>query len=273
MTSKQLKEFQDKVYSYGELHFRVMPWRDNTEPYYVLVSEVMLQQTQVDRVIPKFENFIKRFPDVHALAEASLQEVLAEWSGLGYNRRGMWLHEAAKTIAGKFDGSIPKTIEELTALKGIGHNTAAAVLVYAFDRPEIFVETNIRTVYIHEFFSDVDDVHDKDIIDLLEKTLDKKNPRKWYWALMDYGVYLKREHGNLSRKSKHYAKQSKFEGSNRQLRGAILKELTEEPATIEGLEGKLLQEGDERPFTEILEALVEEGFIVKDEAGKYTIKP
>lgn len=165
-----------------------MPWRSDTRPYYVLVSEVMLQQTQVDRVIPKFLEFIHKFPDAASLAETPLGEVLVLWSGLGYNRRAKYLHEAAKMVMTDFGGEFPTDVDGLIKLPGVGQNTAGAMMAYAHDQPVLFVETNVRTVYFHHFFEDGEKVTDGQIRALLEQTIDMQHPREFYWALMDYVV-------------------------------------------------------------------------------------
>lgn len=186
----------------------------------------MLQQTQVDRVIPYYRAFLKRFPTVRALAEAELQEVLRLWSGLGYNRRAKYLHEAAKTIVLTLKGRFPRSYEGLRALPGVGEYTARAVRTFAFNEPEVFIETNIRTVFMHIFYTDIlqnNKMSDTELMPLVTAAAKGQNPREWYWALMDYGVHLKRHDLRLNSKSKHYTKQSKFEGSLRQVRGAILR--------------------------------------------------
>lgn len=200
-----------------------MPWREDTRPYYVLVSELMLQQTQVLRVIPKFEAFIAMFPSEHDLAEASLAEVLTLWQGLGYNRRAKFLHEAAKTIVQL--GEFPDTYDGLVALPGVGKNTAGAILAYAYNQPSIFIETNVRTVYIHHFFVDQTEVSDAEIQLLLEQTIDTEHPREWYWALMDYGSWLKSQGVRTNAVSKGYKRQSPLKGSVREIRGQIVKAL------------------------------------------------
>jgi A/G-specific adenine glycosylase len=202
-----------------------MPWRSNTNPYFVMVSELMLQQTQVQRVLIKFDEFIARFPTIECLANANLSEVLESWIGLGYNRRAKFLKLSADCIMSDFKGHFPETLEQWISLPGFGRNTASAVLVYSQNKPLVFIETNIRTVFIHHFFANAVSVTDKDIEELVIATLDNDNPREWYWALMDYGTFLKKEHGNLSRKSSSYATQSKFEGSFRQKRAKVLKEI------------------------------------------------
>jgi A/G-specific adenine glycosylase len=195
-----------------------------------VVSEIMLQQTQAPRVIKKFESFMKRFPDWNSLAKAPTIEVLKEWQGLGYNRRALNLQRLAQSINGK----LPNTYEELLELPGIGPNTAGSVLAFAFNIPHPFIETNIRTVFIHFFFKNSrGKVHDKKLMPLIEEALrdkrNQKNPREWYYALMDYGCYLKQTEINPSRKSKHHVKQSKFKGSNRELRSHILKLILKSP--------------------------------------------
>jgi A/G-specific adenine glycosylase len=208
------------------------PEADGTfDPYKIWVSELMLQQTQVGRVIPKYVAFLHDFPTLEKLASAPLSEVLIAWQGLGYNRRAKFLWQAAQEIVRNGEGVFPSTLAGLMALPGIGQNTAGAILAYAFNRPAIFVETNIRTVYFHHFFQDREAVSDKEITELLEQTIDKQNPREFYWALMDYGTYLKQQgHGKISR-SRHYKKQSAFEGSVRQIRGRVLRALAKRPHT------------------------------------------
>ncbi len=202
--------------------------KDNSlDPYKILVSEIMLQQTQVDRVIPKYKSFLKKFPTAEALAKAPLLEVLAAWNGLGYNRRARFLKLAAQEIITAHKNEFPRTRAGLDALPGIGEYTAGAICAFAFNLPEIFLETNIRAVYIHFFFPKKETVHDKEILPLLDRTIDKRHPRSWYAALMDYGTKLKSEIVNPAQRSTIYAKQSIFKGSVRETRGKIVKELLE----------------------------------------------
>lgn len=219
---EQIAEFRELVWEHFRTHGRTMPWRENTDPYYVVVSELMLQQTQVERVIPKFQQFIARFPDVQVLAAAPLSAVLTEWVGLGYNRRAQYLHRLAQDVVSRFNGAFPPTYAQLVSLPGIGPNTAGAVLNYAFNQPTVFIETNIRTVFIHHFFGDSEKVDDRQIRELVAATLDREHPREWFWALMDYGAYLKKSVGNNITRSRHYKKQSRFEGSLRQIRGRVV---------------------------------------------------
>lgn len=219
-------DFNEQIWEQARKLYRDMPWRDNTEPYFVLVSELMLQQTQVDRVIPKFETFMRLFPTIGDLAAAPLSDVLIAWSGLGYNRRAKFLHAAAKKVVSDFNGTIPNTYELLVTLPGVGPNTAGAILAYSFNEPIIFIETNVRTVYFHHFFEDQALVTDTELKALVAKTMDTEHPREWYWAIMDYGSYLKKQGVGRINKSSHYKKQSPLKGSLREVRGLILKKLS-----------------------------------------------
>jgi len=263
------QEFFTLLWEYYESHGRHdLPWRlpdehGEFDPYKIMVSEIMLQQTQVNRVIPKYQIFLTHFPTIKALARAPLGDVLRIWQGLGYNRRAKFLWQAAQKVMNDFDGSMPSTEMELMNLPGIGKNTAGAILAYAYNQPAVFIETNIRTVYIHHFFADKQGIDDKELIPIITQTLDTKNPRIFYWALMDYGTHLKQTKGNLNKLSKSYTKQSKFHGSKRQIRGAVIRLLSKGSHTYNDLMNKIQ---DERLET-ILEDLVAEGLITK--IGKF----
>lgn len=256
--------FKETVWGYYAKHARDLPWRKpepngSYDPYKILVSELMLQQTQVQRVIPKYHEFLDKFPSIETLARAPLGEVIKCWQGLGYNRRAKYLHLSAKQIMLEFDGQLPRSIVQLESLSGIGKNTAAAICAYAFNQTVSFIETNIRTVYIHHFFLHQEDVEDKDILKYVEETCDNENPREWYWALMDYGSYLKTIVGNANRKSKTYTKQSKFDGSKRQIRGAVLRLLSSRALTQNQLYSNI---ADDR-LDQVLKDLQKEGLITK----------
>lgn len=252
-------EFQQVVWQYWREHGRQgLPWRAQPSPYDVVVSELMLQQTQVERVVPKFLEFIKRFPDFPTLASAPLSEVLTAWQGLGYNRRAKYLHELAKQVT--LLGELPDTLQELVKLPGIGKNTAGAILAYAFDQPVVYIETNIRTVYLHHFFADRIDVDDKELLPLIERTLEQSQPRIWYSALMDYGTFLKKQGLGRIDASKHYRKQTIFEGSLRQMRGRIIRALTKGSLNVNDLQYAV--EADER-FEIALSQLIDESLVVK----------
>ena len=259
LSPKEIETFQEAVWGYYREHGRTMPWREDPSPYKVLVSELMLQQTQVSRVVPKFDAFMYTCSDLASLAEKSLGEVLALWSGLGYNRRAKFLHRTAQLVVSDHDGSLPDTLAELVKLPGIGRNTAGAILAYAYQQPVVFVETNIRTVYFHHFYpDDIEPVRDKEIENLVAQTLDKENPREWYWALMDYGTHLKRTAGGRLTSSKHYVKQSPLKGSLREMRGRILKALIGGSLSRNDLHTAVA--GDER-FEPALTALLAEELV------------
>lgn len=255
-----------------------MPWRTDTRPYYVVVSEIMLQQTQAHRVLGKFQSFVKRFPDWKTLAKASTREVLQEWSGLGYNRRALYLKRIAETITtqGKTSGTLPKTFEELRTLPGIGPNTAGSILAFAYNIPYPFIETNIRSVFIHFFFPEIEKregkkackkISDDQLIPFIKKALTdpkiKKNPREWYYALMDYGSMLKKTLPNPSRRSAHHVRQKPFKGSNRELRSRILKLVMEKKRTEKEIVDYFKKENISiKKIVENINDLKREGFIL-----------
>lgn len=262
LTQKQIKIFQHKIHSYYKKHKRDLPWRRSISAYRTVVSEIMLQQTQVPRVMTKFPEFIKKFPNFTSLAKAPLRDVLTVWQGMGYNRRAKYLKAIAEIVTEQYNGRLPRMPDELLKLPGIGPNTAASITAFAYDKPVVFIETNIRSVYIHEFFPNKDNVDDKHLLPLIEQTLDHEHPRDWYNALMDYGTKLKAENKNPSRKSKHYTKQSTFAGSDRQIRGMILRLLTEHEKLSQQ---KLLSEIDKekKRVKKIIDQLIDERLIEK----------
>lgn len=267
LTTIEIIQFQKAVYGFFRRGKRDFPWRRTHDPYHVLVSEIMLQQTQAPRVVEKYEAFIKKFPTAKKLSTDSRRTVLKAWSGLGYNRRALMLQKAAYTIIHDHHGVVPRTVEALKKLSGVGEYTAKAISVFAFNQPEVLIETNVRSVFIHHFFSKRKNVADKELLPLIEQALDRKNPRRWYSALMDYGTQLKKIHGNPSRKSKHYTRQSAFAGSDRQIRGAIIRTLTKRGTT----ERELLALGNDPVAVRgILNKLVHEG-LIKKQKMRYTI--
>ena len=269
LTTKEIKSFQRQIYRYYKLHRRDFPWRRTTNPYNILVSEIMLQQTQVERVHDKYLEFIKTFPDLEALASTSQKDVLVMWQGLGYNRRALALRKLAEDIVSQYDGMLPNDVQTLSSLPGIGKTTAGAILAFAFNIPSVFIETNIRRVFINEFFIEEEEVKDAKILPLVEATIDRKNPREWYWALMDYGSMLKREVENPNRRSAHYTRQPSFAGSDRRIRGLVIKKLLDES----NLSVKVLNESigiNLDHLERILRDLINEGFI-REENGFYKI--
>lgn len=260
MTPSLVSDFQGLVFSFYETSGRHdMVWRHTTDPYLITVSEVMLQQTQVPRVEEIFPQFTARFPTAESLADASDAEVLSAWQGMGYNRRALYLKRLCGMVTGA--GGFPKTPEELSRLPGIGKATASSISAFAYNSPVVFIETNIRRVFLHFFFRERDEVDDSEILPLVEATLPANRSREWYWALMDLGTEMKRSLGNPNRRSRQYVKQSRFEGSNRQVRGAVLKEmLRRKSASAEELSAEIGVPED--TVSRVLSEMEKEGFFV-----------
>ena len=232
-----------------------------------MVSEYMLQQTQVSRVIPKYQQWMKTFPTLQSLSKAPLSKVLLHWSGLGYNRRARALHEASKTIFVKYKNKFPKDTETLITLPGVGAYTARAILTFSFGAREIFIETNIRTVFIHFFFDiQKEKIADELLLEVITQSLpssDLCTIQEWYWALMDYGSYLKLNGNRSHQKSTHFKKQSTFQGSKRQVRGAIIKMLSKgESCTSSKLKKLFPHQKDS--IAAIINTLIDDGLVVKN---------
>jgi A/G-specific adenine glycosylase len=244
-----------------------MPWRNTRSPYRILVSEIMLQQTGISRVMKMYGPFLRRFPSFPALAAASTAGVVAAWKGLGYNRRALALREAAIQVVQRHHGRLPRSMGELTGLPGVGPATAGALLAYCFDIAVPFIETNIRRCFIHFFFPGESAVPDARILPLVEEALDRKNPREWYYALMDYGTMLARTEGNSNRRSAAYKRQPAFEGSLRQLRGRILEVMLERGSATAAQVAAALHGKDPR-LQQALLVLADEGFLKRD-GGRY----
>ena len=262
LTPDAAARFRQEIYRYFHQHGRQLPWRTTQDPYHILVSEIMLQQTRVERVARYYQPFLAAFPDVASLARAPLAEIMAAWQGLGYNRRALALQRIAQRLMAEFGGRLPETVEALRTLPGIGAATAGALAAFAFRQPVVFIETNIRRVFIHCFFAGKHGIRDQEILPLVERTLDRPRPRAWYYALMDYGAGLQRLGPNPNRRSAHYQRQSPFTGSDRQIRGLILKTVLAAPAlslTIAVLADTL---GKNPTRTQaIIAALIREGFL------------
>ncbi len=278
MKKISIARFQKNILQWYKLNGRHdLPWRppslklrrDGTlDPYKVLISEVMLQQTQVDRVRGKFISFIRKFPTFQALAKSSTQDLLLEWQGLGYNRRALNLRACAQKIGEDHKGSVPQDLEVLKKLPGFGPYTASAVMAFAFDKPVVVLDTNIRRIFIHFFFADQEKIHDNQLIGLIEKSIWKKSPRIWYGALMDYGSGAFKKIPNPNTKSSHYVKQSKFEGSPRYVRAKILARILEygpqrntQIKSFMKTDPHLLQYQKNKVLQEVLDGLSAEGFL------------
>jgi A/G-specific adenine glycosylase len=225
LTPKLLGEFREAVWQHYRRSGRTFPWRQTRDPFEILVSEIMLQQTQVQRVVAKYGHFIGRFPDLACLAGAELRDILDAWNGLGYNRRALALQKIAQRVVSEFGGELPDVPETLRTFPCIGAATAGALTAFVFGKPAVFIETNIRRAFLHFFFADKDRVRDEEILPLIEATLDTECVRTWYYALMDYGAMLKGARENPNRRSAHYSRQPPFRNSRRYLRGFIIKTL------------------------------------------------
>jgi A/G-specific adenine glycosylase len=271
MTNKTQKIncFRQFIKKWYKKNKRSFPWRETKNPYYILVSEIMLQQTQTDRVMKKFSQFLETFPNWNSLAHAQLRNILKTWQGLGYNRRALALKKIAQKVIFEFNGNLPLKKEILITFPGIGAYTAGALLTFIANQQAIFIETNIRTVFIHFFFKKQKSVNDREIIPLIEKTIDRKNPREWYFALMDYGAMLKKHNASLNEKSAHYTKQGRFKGSNREVRGKILKVLISGRNITESDLIQKLQENAEK-VRKIVKDLLQEKLVL-EKKGKLCI--
>lgn len=270
------RRFVEMVWREGRRLYRDLPWRSIDDPYAVLVSEVMLQQTQVSRVEKYWDRFLKLFPTLDALASAETSLVLESWQGLGYNRRALMLKRCAEICSCEHGGKLPATYEELLRLPGIGKATAGGVCAFAYRKPAVYLETNVRTVFIHELFADREAVSDKEIEPLVERTCSLDDPRGWYYALLDYGAHLKSTTVNPSRRSQHHVVQSKFEGSRRQKRAELVRfmianrsatfgELHEALVLFERTQGR--PEPDLSLVRSIVDDLVKEGFFSLEGEG------
>jgi A/G-specific adenine glycosylase len=262
--------FRTLIYTIQRQYPRNFPWRISPNPYTVFVSEIMLQQTQAARVTDKFPQFIKVFPDFNALAHADFKDVLHHWLGLGYNRRALFLHKAAKIIVSEYNGMLPSNPLELVRLPGVGKATASSICAFAFNMPVVFLETNIRAVFIYIFFPNQSGIDDNVLYPLAELCLDCAFPAQWYNALMDAGHATKQFHQNPARRSRAYHRQSPFEGSARQLRGTIIKLINSHGSIPE----KKIAQFTSSPsdiLVRCLSDLQKEGFIIKDKKGAYRI--
>lgn len=258
-----ITEFRKIVLDHYRDHGRDFAWRRTTDTYRILVSEIMLQQTQVERVSLKYPEFIAAFPDFPSLAGAPLSDVLAAWQGMGYNRRAISLQKCARRIVDEFNGILPQDPEVLATFPGIGNATAASICAFAFNMPVVFIETNIRRVFIHYFFGDQEKVDDCEILPIARQALPVKRSREWYNALMDLGAALKKSGKNPNLRSRHYTKQAAFEGSDRKLRGIILRMLLENPG--QDIANLIRNTGEESErVIRITGSLEKEGFLTRN---------
>jgi A/G-specific adenine glycosylase len=269
ISNKEIQDFRETILSYYVENRRSFPWRETWDPYKIFISEVMLQQTQTDRIVEKFNAFVLRFPNFKVLSEASLQEIFKYWQGLGYNRRALYLQQSAQLVMQKYIGRLPDSSILIDELPGIGKATACAIVTYSFNTPTVFIETNVRSVFLHYFFSEQDEVPDELLYPLVERSLDHEDPRNWYYALMDYGVMLKKTLGNPNRRSKHYTKQSPFLQSNRRVRGMIMKALNDQSPLTEKQIVKTTEIEPEKIEYNLKKLTAE--MMIKEKNGKYSI--
>ncbi len=223
-----IPQFQRIILTWYKKNRRDLPWRHTKDPYKILVSEIMLQQTQVSRVIPKYQEFLKAFPSMKALAKTRKARLFSVWAGLGYWRRALHLQQTAKLLLLRQGEQFPRDPKELGKLPGIGQYTARAVSCFAFNTTEAFLDTNIRQVYLYFFFSKKRNVSDKEILKIAQKAVRKDNAREWHYALFDYGAMALKNKG-INKQSKHYHTQSKFKGSFRSLRTKAVRFLLSQP--------------------------------------------
>jgi A/G-specific adenine glycosylase len=260
------------VRSEGIRLYRDLPWRHVADPFIVLTSEIMLQQTQVSRVLKLWDRWLSAFPTVDALAAASTTDVLEHWQGMGYHRRALAFKRTAEICSASCGGMLPRSYEELLTLPGVGPATAAGVCIFAYGEAQVYLETNVRTVFLHHFFEGRDQISDREIIPLVKETCDREDPRSWYYALLDYGNYLKGVLPNPSRRSRHHTRQSPFEGSARQKRAELLRLVLAVPGCeTDDLVAKLDQfersagrvAADASEVEALLTALEREGFLTR----------
>lgn len=274
-TAEALEQMVDHVLASRDELYRDFAWRRTTDPYEVLVSEVMLQQTQTQRVIRYFDHWIAQFPTFDALASAAQVDVLEAWQGLGYNRRCLALYRCAQQVSEQHHGICPRTEEELVALPGVGPATAAGVLAFAFNEPSAYLETNVRTVVLHELWPDEDEVNDRSVLAAVQAAAVEiaargVDARLWNYALLDYGAWLKKTLPNPSRRSKHHTKQSAYEGSRRQKRAALLRSVLDTPQRDAIYYAKACGY-DVDVAEDVLSSLAAEGFVCREEQGTYII--
>jgi A/G-specific adenine glycosylase len=257
ISKKDIQRFQQKILEFYQKNKRDLPWRKTTDPYHILVSEFMLQQTQVSRVVEYYNKWMESWPTVNNLASEEYKNVLQSWMGLGYNRRAMYLHNTAKIIVKDFDSDVLNAVNHYENLPGIGLYTSKAIQIFAANADIATVDTNIRRILISEFDLN-ENISENDLFSLAQLCLPHGKSRDWHNALMDYGaMYL------TSRKSgiKPKTQQSRFKGSDRQIRGQILRLLLKEDHSFYELHHQI-QVNDTR-LTGILDKMIHEKTISK----------
>lgn len=256
----EIVQFQRKILTWYEANKRDLPWRGTRDPYRILVSEIMSQQTQIARVIPKYNAWMEAFPTVFELAKASTADVLGHWSGLGYNRRALFLQKCAKTVVERFAGKFPQEKEVLKTLPGIGEYTAAAVACFAFNQQVAVVDTNVRKIILTQFPHVSSDISPQEMQNIADALLPQGKAYEWNQALMDYASAM------LKKEKIVVPKQSKFKGSNRYYRGQIVKLLLAQKSIARAQLAKELSISKEK-CAEILGGLEKDALVVR--SGEY----
>ena len=227
LSKRAIRVFQNRIFSWWARNKRDLPWRHTHDPYTILVSEVMLQQTQVSRVIAKYEEFLYFFPDVYTLSHATAAKVLRVWRGMGYNRRALYLRKAAKMVVEKWKGEFSESERQLSTLPGVGTYTARALLVFAFKKQIWAVDTNIRKIITHFFFKGKPQ-KESVIDDVAQQLVPENKSWEWHQALMDYAALRLRDvkrpfaQGKFSKKLR---RSIPFRETNRFYRGRIVDRL------------------------------------------------
>ncbi|NLK04847.1 MAG: DNA repair protein [Spirochaetales bacterium] len=268
--ASSLSLFRSSILDFYAHHGRQFAWRETSDPYRILLSEVMLQQTQTSRVEPKYELFLSLWPDFSSLAKAPLDELLFHWKGLGYNRRALNLRKSA-LLTEQWGWTIPPDEMAIASLPGVGKATTAALLAFSYQKRSLYLETNIRRVLLTCFFSEEEQVKDKELEKLLALLVAGiEDVKSWYYALMDYGVLLKALLPNANTRSAHYIKQSVFENSNRQIRGQLIHLLADTGAKDSQQIVSILSRFEQERILSCLADLQKEGF-VQEKEGVYRI--
>jgi A/G-specific adenine glycosylase len=258
--AEKIRRFQKKIFSFYEKNKRDLPWRKTADPYKILLSEFMLQQTQVTRVVFYYNKWLRKWPTIHALASASLPEVLEMWMGMGYNTRAVNLHRTARKIIADFHGDVLQAMKQYKELPGIGRYTSQAVQIFSTNADLVTVDTNIRRILISEF-SLPSKMPDKLLWSMAEQCLPLGKSRDWHNALMDYGsLHLTAKKTGIKPKTR----QTHFEGSNRQIRAKILRCLLQKTMSLSELEKTIKIE--QKRLRPILEKMMDENIIIKRNA-------
>lgn len=269
-----MQDFQQFIFHWWKENRRDLPWRKTRNPYHILVSEVMLQQTQVARVLPKYKEFLQAFPTVPDLAAASPASVLRMWKGMGYNRRALYLQKTAQAIVSDHKGKFPQDEKKLLALPGIGKYTARAILVFGFKKDVSMVDTNVRQIITHFFYSGIPQ-KEKIIDETAERLVPIGKSWEWHQALMDFGALELKNLKPRSPVSPISPRKSSvpFRQTNRFFRGRVMDMLRvgDMKELVLITEFAKLYDKDESFIQEILAGLVKDGLIARSKKGTLSL--